>query len=514
MIFFKKIGEKIHYKDYNALVYLLRKFKKLSTSLQIGANLIKSKYGDFHFTDGFESIGNNFILKDDVTITSDSVLKNAFYSFIFTVLDVNLSGNVNKRNVKITDETGESGELELTIPNDLIEDNEVISPDFDVEVVFDEHEYYTPITTMNITLTSDKTIITTGETVNVLLNITNKSGNPITNKVVNFNVNGTNYQKTTDNNGNATIKYVGRGNDETVVISVLGRHINILDCSNLLSATFTGSNLRFGQNLITNGDVTIYWGDGTTSTINNPKSVISHNYSDGKSTHEVIFVGEIIGFGKNCFYNSGLKSIEIPNTITTLGEMCFRDCTSLTSVSIPNTITSLGSYCFYNTGLESIEIPNSVTKIGDNCFAHSKLKSVSISSSVTSLPSGCFAYTDLTSVSIPNGVSSLGDSCFAYSDLTSVSMPNSVVSIGDSCFTDTNLTTVSIPFGVNNIGYNCFYGCNNLNDYQLYWVSSPVAYNENKMPSDYNTIFTIPFDTIDVYINAGYPMFLLVEREE
>ena len=35
MIFFKKLGETIDYSDYNALVYLLRKFKKLNIRLRI-----------------------------------------------------------------------------------------------------------------------------------------------------------------------------------------------------------------------------------------------------------------------------------------------------------------------------------------------------------------------------------------------------------------------------------------------------------------------------------------------
>ena len=135
MISLKNIGENIDFDDYNAMVYLLRKFKKLTTSLQIGANDLSSNYGDFHFSDGFESIGSNFILNNDVAVNSDNVLKNAHYTFVFTALDVNLSGTVNKRTIKIANRTGENGELELNIPANLIDENEVILPNFDVEVL-------------------------------------------------------------------------------------------------------------------------------------------------------------------------------------------------------------------------------------------------------------------------------------------------------------------------------------------------------------------------------------------
>ena len=48
-----------------------------------------------------------------------------------------------------------------------------------------------------------------------------------------------------------------------------------------------------------------------------------------------------------CFSGcSGLTSITIPNSVTSLGEWCFYECTGLTSITIPNSVTSLGRYCF------------------------------------------------------------------------------------------------------------------------------------------------------------------------
>ena len=59
----------------------------------------------------------------------------------------------------------------------------------------------------------------------------------------------------------------------------------------------------------------------------------------------------------------------ITYSVTSLGEGCFSECTSLTSITIPNSVTSLGKNCFlYCTGLTSITIPNSVTSLGWYCF--------------------------------------------------------------------------------------------------------------------------------------------------
>ena len=66
---------------------------------------------------------------------------------------------------------------------------------------------------------------------------------------------------------------------------------------------------------------------------------------------------------------SGLTSITIPNSVTSIGEWVFSDCSSLTSITIPNSVTSIGNVAFSGcSSLTSITIPNSVTSIGESAF--------------------------------------------------------------------------------------------------------------------------------------------------
>ena len=65
----------------------------------------------------------------------------------------------------------------------------------------------------------------------------------------------------------------------------------------------------------------------------------------------------------------GSKSfIDIPSSVTTIGDVAFYYCSALTSVSMPE-VTTIGDYAFaYCSALTSVDIPASVTMIGDYAF--------------------------------------------------------------------------------------------------------------------------------------------------
>ena len=198
---------------------------------------------------------------------------------------------------------------------------------------------------------------------------------------------------------------------------------------------------------------------------------------EGKYSGDIIIPEKVKGndgveyvvtlFGASCFeLCSGLTSITIPSSVTSLGASCF-SCSSLTSITIPSSVTSLGDCCSSGCrGLTSITIPSSVTSLGVVCFAGcSGLTSITIPSSVTSLGESCFyGCSGLTSITIPSSVTSIGDDCFGdCSSLTSITIPSSVTSLGDNCFEDCRgLTSITIPSSVTSLSDHCFYNCSSL----------------------------------------------------
>ena len=153
---------------------------------------------------------------------------------------------------------------------------------------------------------------------------------------------------------------------------------------------------------------------------------------------------------------SGLTSVTIPNSVTSIGNGAFFLCRNFTSVTIPNSVTSIGDCAFsWCRNLTSVTIPNSVTSIGNSAFdgcsgiTHPIIVNdmfvflperyeghYSIPDNISIIIGGAFSdCSGLTSVTIPNSVKSIGNSAFSRcSGLTSVTIPNSLTSIGRWAF--------------------------------------------------------------------------------
>ncbi len=164
---------------------------------------------------------------------------------------------------------------------------------------------------------------------------------------------------------------------------------------------------------------------------------------------------------------SGLTSVTIGSSVSEIGFYAFKGCSGLTHITIPNSVTFIGSSAFRDcSGLTSIAIPNSVTSIEWGAFwGCSGLISVTIPNSITSIDDYVFfGCTGLTNVIIPDSVTAIGS--YAFSDcsgLTSVIIPDSVTAIGSYAFSDcSGLTSVTIPNSVTSIGSYAFSDCSGL----------------------------------------------------
>ena len=74
--------------------------------------------------------------------------------------------------------------------------------------------------------------------------------------------------------------------------------------------------------------------------------------------------------GDYAFYCcSGLTSLTIPSSVTSISNHAFSGCSGLTSLTLPSGVTEIGWGAFSGcSGLTSLTIPSSVTSIGKNAF--------------------------------------------------------------------------------------------------------------------------------------------------
>ena len=169
----------------------------------------------------------------------------------------------------------------------------------------------------------------------------------------------------------------------------------------------------------------------------------------------------LTSIGNNAFKGSKLQSITIPGGVT-LGKNVFENCVSLNNVTLGEGLTALPDYTFNGcTALTGITLPESLTTLGNYIFQNTGLTSITIPASVKDIPSSAFnGCTALTSVTLKEGLKSIGYSAFMGTKLVNVTLPTTVTSIGGNAFSGVStLTSINIPAAVTSIGALAFADC-------------------------------------------------------
>lgn len=164
-----------------------------------------------------------------------------------------------------------------------------------------------------------------------------------------------------------------------------------------------------------------------------------------------------------------VKKATVASGITRIDRYSFHGCENMKSISLPNTLTSIGRGAFSDTGLTSIKLPYGLKILEGRAFYRNKFTSVEIPDSVTEIGEGAFSYsTTLESVSIPGSVKIMGDEAFSGNKkLRKVTMGNGLVKIGRNAFSGSGLTAIVFPDGVKVIDEFAFAFCSNLRNVTL-----------------------------------------------
>ena len=164
---------------------------------------------------------------------------------------------------------------------------------------------------------------------------------------------------------------------------------------------------------------------------------------------------------------SKIRSVTIPQSVTSIGKRAFDGCSALTTLSLGEKIKTIGNYAFENcTSLTGVTIPQSVTSIGYYAFEGcTNLNPLTIKGPITSMGNYAFAgSTYLTSLTLYDDIQTIGNFAFLGStSLKTVTLPKNLTSIGEYAFARcSELESITIPENVKTINPKTFADCSKL----------------------------------------------------
>ena len=245
-------------------------------------------------------------------------------------------------------------------------------------------------------------------------------------------------------------------------------------------------------------------------------SIGERSFADCTKLEKIIFSEKIETINGRAFLGcSSLKSVSLPDSITSMDTEIFSGCTSLSSVKLPNKCVNITSSTFEGcTSLTEITLPDTVTTIQDHAFKNcTALKTINWSKSITDIQSYAFENCDaLTKLDIPNTVTNIGTGAFyECGGFTDIAVPNSVKSLGSKVFENCDaLTDVKLGTGITQIPTSCFEHCDALPSVVLPYRVSKVGDNAFKNCVELTEI-TIPRATTSISTSAfSYPAKMTV----
>ena len=154
----------------------------------------------------------------------------------------------------------------------------------------------------------------------------------------------------------------------------------------------------------------------------------------------------------------------VPSDVEKIREFAFNGCEGLTEVVLPDGLKEIGEFAFTGcTAMESINIPASLTSLGNYAFrgASSLTSTINIPVSLSSISNNTFREcSQITKVIIPEGITSIGDNAFKdCASLASIELPKSLNTLGNSAFENSGLTSINIPSSITEITSSAFSGC-------------------------------------------------------
>ena len=144
--------------------------------------------------------------------------------------------------------------------------------------------------------------------------------------------------------------------------------------------------------------------------------------------------------------NLNLKTVVMPDSVVEIEPYAFVDCENLREVTFSNNLQKIGQSAFQMCSLETIVYPASIQQIDSYAFLQNDVKSVVFLPGRTTIPKGACDFSfgnTLEELVIPEGVKTIEEYAFQYFNVSTVTLPSSLEKIEKYAFEGVNADTIN-----------------------------------------------------------------------
>lgn len=252
------------------------------------------------------------------------------------------------------------------------------------------------------------------------------------------------YAKWSRNGNYSYVTYVLNGGQTEVPVQSNGKAVAPIVSSDVECIWYTDKNYtnEYNFNLTVNSDITLY-GLKSSKGLSFVEGAVSGYTGNSKE----VFVPEkhdghtVTAVGASAFENSSLQYVNLPQSVTTIGDASFYGCEYLVKINlyscanndVAGKLTSIGKFAFaLCVRMTSMVDVSGLSEISDSAFANcSLLGELTLGEQLTSVGENAFVNcVSLTKVSLPSSVQTVSNYAFANSGITSLNIPTSLSSWG------------------------------------------------------------------------------------
>jgi len=226
----------------------------------------------------------------------------------------------------------------------------------------------------------------------------------------------------------------------------------ILNVFNALFACTLSLNLYAQTYTLSDDDVVVTAGVITSCSYSfEIKSIIIPPVLDGQT---VTGIADAITPPLALFYNKGIISVSLPNTIVNIGDNAFYG-NLITGLNLSGytSLSSIGHDAFSNNAIASLDLSgcSALISIRESAFASNKITSLDLSGSpgLKTINNSAFSYNLIADLNLTTctALTLIGDAAFQSNKLTTVDLTKctSLLKIGGSAFRMNTLTSFALP---------------------------------------------------------------------